>query len=222
MLTLDYLTEVPSMPRTRAASSGENKPAKRATPWLVPPSAEERVRICIRAAELRARAVSYKEIAAELGLESPLAAKKCAETGYGLAPGEDLRMARRRAADELDLIRQEAWKIIDNPGYATTVTGKLVLVPDPETGIDKPQPDQMARNAALNTLKGVNAEYRKLHGTDAPRQTVSVVATAPLEELQAAVEHMRAEVAEAERQAAMDAFRGPDDDGPLALPAGTG
>jgi hypothetical protein len=80
----------------------------------------------------------------------------------------------------------------------------------------------MARTAALNAIRGVNAEYRKLHGTDAPRQTVSVVATAPLEELQAAVEHMRAEVAEAERQAAMDAYRGPDDDGPLALPAGAG
>ena len=132
-------------------------------------------------------------------------------------------MARRRAADELDLIRGEAWKIIDNPGYATTVTGKLVLVPDRERG-KNPQMDQMARNAALNTLKGVNAEYRKLHGTDAPRQSVCVVATAPLEELQAAVEHMRAEVAEAERQAAMEAFR-PDDDDPggmLALPAGGG
>ena len=132
-------------------------------------------------------------------------------------------MARRRAADELDLIRREAWKIIDNPGYATTVTGKLVLVPDPVTGEELPQPDQMARNAALNTLKGVNAEYRKLHGTDAPRQTVSVVASAPLEELQAAVEAMRAEVAEAERIAAMEAMQGPDDDGdgPLALPAGS-
>jgi hypothetical protein len=211
------------MPRPRAASSGENKPAKRAaTPWLVPPSAEERVRLCIRAAELRARSMSYKDIQAELGLESALAAKKCAEVGYGLAPGEDLRMARRRAADELDEIRRELWKVVDNPGMATTVTGKLVLIPDPDTGEEKPQPDQMARTAALNAIRGVNAEYRKLHGTDAPRQTVSVVATAPLEELQAAVEHMRAEVAEAERQAAMDAYRGPDDDGPLALPAGAG
>ena len=198
-------------------------PAKRrsgGTPWKIGPVGEERARICIRAAELRARSVSYRDIAKELGLDSPLAAKKCAETGYGLAPGEDLRMARRRAADELDLIRVEAWKIIDNPGYATTVTGKLVLVPG-ENGVEKPQMDQMARNAALNTLKGVNAEYRKLHGTDAPRQSVSVVATAPLEELQAAVEHMRAEVAEAERQAAMEAY--PDDDGPgemRALPPG--
>jgi hypothetical protein len=131
-------------------------------------------------------------------------------------------MARRRAADELDEIRRELWKVVDNPGMATTVTGKLVLIPDPDTGEEKPQPDQMARTAALNAIRGVNAEYRKLHGTDAPRQTVSVVATAPLEELQAAVEHMRAEVAEAERQAAMDAFKGPDDDGGmLALPAGT-
>lgn len=211
------------MPRT-AAGNGETKPAKRGggVPWKIGPVGEERARLCIRAAELRARAVPYADIARELGLNSPLDAKKCAEVGYGLAPGEDLRMARRRAADELDLIRQELWKVIDNPGFATTVTGKLVLVPD-ETGEEKPQPDQAVRTGALNALKGVNAEYRKLHGTDAPRQTVSVVATAPLEELQAAVEKMRAEVAEAERQAAMEAYP-PDDDDPggmLALPAGS-
>ena len=208
----------------RPAPDG-NKPAKRpaATPWKIGPVGEERARICIRAAELRARSVSYRDIAAELGLDSPLAAKKCAETGYGLAPGEDLRMARRRAADELDEIRREAWQVVENPGWATTVTGKLVLIPD-ENGTEKPQLDRQAVIAALNVLRGANSEYRKLHGTDAPRQTVSVVASAPLEELQAAVEHMRAEVAEAERQAAMDAYSPPDDDpGTMrALPPGQG
>ena len=204
--------------RTRAAA----RRTAAAAPWKVGPVAEERARVCIRAAELRARSATWKAIADELGLDSPMAAKKCAEVGFGLAPGEDLRMARRRAADELDLIRRELWNVIDNPGYATTVTGKLVLVPDAVTGEEKPQPDQMARTAALNALKAVNAEYRKLHGTDAPRQSVSVVASAPLEELQAAVESMRAEVAEAERQAARDAL-GPDDPGGmLALPSGRG
>jgi hypothetical protein len=211
------------VPRSESSGNG-SRPARRssAVPWKIGPVGEERARICIRAAELRARAVPYKDIAAELGLDSPLAAKKCAETGYGLAPGEDLRMARRRAADELDLIRRDLWKVVDSPGFATTVTGKLVLVPDPDTGEELPQPDQQTRVSALNALRAVNAEYRKLYGTDAPRQTVSVVASAPLEELQAAVEAMRAEVAEAERQAQLEAQRGPDDDGGgmRALPAG--
>ena len=193
------------------------KPSASTPAWRMSPMAVEKAQTCIRAAEMRARAASFRDIAAELGLSSPAEAKKCAEVGYGLAPGEDLRMARRRAADELDLIRREAWKVIDNPGYATTVTGKLVLVPDPETGEEKPQPDQMARIGAIRALTAVNAEYRKLFGTDAPKRSVSLVTS--VEEINAEAERVRAEIAEAQRQAALG-----DEDGEAggmrALPPG--
>ena len=59
-------------------------------------------------------------------------------------------------------------------------------------------------------------------GADAPRRSVSIVAS--VEEINAEVERVKAEIAEAERQAAMEAYSGPDDDpgGPRALPPGRG
>ena len=108
--------------------------ASAGTPWKIGPVGEERARICIRAAELRARSVSYRDIAKELGLDSPLAAKKCAETGYGLAPGEDLRMARRRAADELDLIRRRGMEDHREPRLRHDRHREADPVPDRERG----------------------------------------------------------------------------------------
>ena len=198
------------------------KPPRPSPAWKISPMSIEKAQTCIRAAELRARSMSFRDIAAELVLSSPAEAKKCAEVGYGLAPGEDLRMARRRAADELDEIRREAWKVVENPGYATTVTGKLVLIPDPETGEEKPQLDKQAVIAALNLLKAVNAEYRKLYGTDAPKRSLSVVTS--LEEVNAEIERVRAEIEEGERQTLLDVQGAGDDDpgGPKALPPGRG
>lgn len=199
---------------------GEKKrpPVKR-KPWAIPAVAVEQMQTCFRAADMSAKGASWPAIAKELGLESALAARKCAERGYGLAPGEDYQMARRKAATELDMLRRESWKIIDDPGPMTTVSGALIL--DPETR--EPMEDRQAKIAAINSLRAINAEYRKLYGTDAPKLTASVSASAPLEDLQAAVIRMRAEVAAAEAEAADDpAPDDDDDDGPLALPAGTG
>jgi hypothetical protein len=189
-------------------------------PWQITPAAAEQAQACIKAADMAARGARYADIAAELGLASPLEAKKCVIRGYSLAPGEDYRMGRRKAADELDLLRREFWKIVDDPGWATTVTGKLIVIADPETGIEGPVPDRQAKIAALNGLRAVNAEYRKLFGTDAPRQTVAIQASTSLDELQSHIARVKAEIAAAE---AGELDQGPDDGaGPLALPAGSG
>ena len=55
------------MTRTPAVPSADGKPSPRKgssrTPaWKIGPVGEEQARICIRAAELRARAVSYRDI----------------------------------------------------------------------------------------------------------------------------------------------------------------
>jgi hypothetical protein len=79
----------------------------------------ERARLCLRAAQLRADGQPYSQIATDLSLDSPAAAKRCAEVGYSLGPSEDLRMLRQRAALELDLIRQQLRKIIPEEGDAS-------------------------------------------------------------------------------------------------------
>lgn len=197
-------------------------PPGKPNPYALSPLATEQAQVCIRAADMAARGARFADIAAELSLASPAEAKKCVLKGYSLAPGEDYRMGRRKAADELDLLRREYWKIIDDPGYATTVTGKLVTITDPETGEEHHPEDKQVKIAALNGLKAVNAEYRKLYGTDAPKQTVAIQASTSLDELNAHIARVKAEIAAAE---AGDGYGGPpddDDDGPLALPAGSG
>lgn len=186
----------------------------RKNPWALTPLATEQAQVCIRAADLAARGQNFAAIAAELGLASPLEAKKCVIKGYSIAPGEDYRMGRRKAADQLDLLTREFWKIYDNPGYATTVTGKLILVQDPATGEERPLEDTAAKIAALNGLRAVNAEYRKLYGTDAPRQTVSINAASSLDEIHQHIARVRAELAEEQDGP------GDGDEGPLALPGG--
>ena len=64
------------------------------------PVEAEGARLCIRAAQLRAEGRPYEAIAVELGFESRVHAKKCAEVGFSLAPGEDLQTWRRLAAGE--------------------------------------------------------------------------------------------------------------------------
>lgn len=192
----------------------------RKNPWALTPLASEQAQVCLRAADMSARGQNYAAIAAELGLASPADAKKCVIKGYSIAPGEDYRTARRKAADELDLLRREYWKIVNDPGPATTVTGKLVTVTDHVTGEEKTLEDKQAKIAALNGLKGVHAEYRKLYGTDAPKQTVAIQASTSLDELNAHIARVKAEIAAAETG---ELDQPPDDDdGPLALPAGTG
>jgi hypothetical protein len=175
-------------------------------PYQLSVMAEEQARLCIRAADMAARGETFTSIARELSLASPAEAKKCVEKAYSIAPGEDYRMGRRKAADELDALRREFWKIVDDPGPATTVTGKLVTVEDPVTGEEKTLEDKQAKIAALNGLRAVNAEYRKLFGSDAPRQTVTISAASSLDEIHAHIAKVRAEIEEAE--------------GPPALPPG--
>lgn len=52
--------------------------------WRLTVNAHERARICINAALRRAEGWSYGDIARELGLDSLLTAKKCAEVGFSL------------------------------------------------------------------------------------------------------------------------------------------
>ena len=188
-----------------------------AKPWQMAAQSKENARLCIRAAEMRARGMKWAPIAAELGLDMPMDAKRCAEAAYGLVPAEDLRTGRRVAADELDELRRELWEVVRNPGPRTTPSGAVVINPD--TG--EPYPDQAVKVSALNGLRAVNAAYRDLYGTDAPKQRMILNATASYEQIQAAIAQTRAEVEQAEREALGTGRddEDDDDDGLAGVPA---
>lgn len=199
------------------------KPARKG-PWQIPALQTENARICMRAADMDARGASPGEIAKALGLESAHEAAKCVEKGWSIGPpAANWQTARRKSARILDMLFDRFWGLADDPGPATTVAGKPIAITDPETGEQSYLPDKQVQIAALNGIRAVNAEYRKLYGTDAPRQSVNVNATAPLEDIQAAVLQMRAEVQQAEAEAGADHDwddGGGEDDGPPALPPG--
>jgi hypothetical protein len=171
---------------------------------------QDRVRLCIRAAEYRSKGQTYARIAELLGLDNPQVAKRCAEVGYGLAPGDDLRTGRRRAAEELDMLRRKLWEVADGTYYKVSANGTVVL--DPETG--KPLLDPDAIINALRALTEINKQYRTLIGADAPKLSANVTATASLEDLRAEIEKTRREIEQAERESGFG-----DDDGLAGVPA---
>ena len=162
-------------------------------PVVPGPVAQEKVRLCLLAARLRTRKMKYTDIATELGFSSPQAAKQAVSVGLGLMPAENFAEARRQASEELDEMSRGAWEEIDNPGPMTTVSGKVVI--DPDTG--KPYPDTQVRIQARRLLLDIQKEWRKLHGVDAPKQSVTFSGT--LEDLRAEVEKKQRELAELEQ-----------------------
>jgi len=175
----------------------------------VPASVRAKVQLCIRAAELRVRHARFVEIARELGLPDAATARRAVEEGLALVPSEDVRAVRRLAADELHAVGRSAWGLVDDPGPATTVSGKVII--DPGSG--EPYPDNSVRVAALGKILEVNKELRKLHGADAPKQSMSVVASMSAEEIRSVAAQVMAQARDAERE--VTGFGGPAE-----LPAG--
>lgn len=190
------------------------KPIADKTPWRLPAGQAERARLCIRAAEMRSKGKTYVMIAEALGMDSPVTAKRCAEVGYGLAPGDDLRTGRRRAAEELDMMRRKLWDIADGTFYKVSANGTVVL--DPVTGAPLEDPDAIIQ--ALRALAEVNKHYRTLLGTDAPKLSASVNATGSVEDIRAAIEATRREIEQAERDA-QGIVSGDEDDGTAGVAA---
>ena len=161
-------------------------------PGRLTPVAAEKARLCILAARLRTRRMKFTDIATELGLSSPQAAKHAVSVGLGLMPAENFAETRREITEELDELSRETWKRLDNPAPMTTVSGKLVI--DPATG--QPYPDRQAELGAIRALLDINKARRQVHGVDAPKQSVSFSGT--LEDLRAEVERKQRELEAAE------------------------
>jgi hypothetical protein len=157
-------------------------------PARLTPVAAEKARLCILAARLRTRRMKFTDIATELGLSSPQAAKQAVSVGLGLMPAENFAETRREINEELDELSRETWKLLDNPAPMTTVSGKLVI--DERTG--QPYVDRMAELATRRLLLDINKRRAQANGTDAPKQSVTFSGT--LEDLRAEVERKQREL----------------------------
>ena len=126
------------------------------------------VRLCLQAADLRAQHRSFREIAQELGLASPKDAQKAVQQGLALTPADDVREVRRLEDMRLQEIARSAREIMLNPPPLAQL-GKVVLDDNGE-----PIPDEQVRSRAQEVLLKASAEYRKLHGADAPKKTLAI------------------------------------------------
>ncbi len=128
----------------------------------------QKARLCIEAAELRARHVSFADIARDLHLASPAVAKRAVQTGLTLIPSEDVREVRRLSDQRLDRIARGLLVVIESPGPLVS-QGKIITDED-----GNPFHDRMVQVRAYEALLKVDTESRKLHGADAPRRSVTI------------------------------------------------
>jgi hypothetical protein len=163
-------------------------------PWAVQPKQKERMRICMRAAQMRARGAEYSKIARKLGLKSGADAKKCVEQAWSFSPGDDVYTARRTAAARQNMIIAEAFEVIENPGPMVNVAG---IVRDAD---GNPVPDKANKVAALRVLLEADKAHRQLHGADAPKRAVSAHVVIGPENVDAHIETVLAEIAEERRR----------------------
>ena len=89
---------------------------------------------------------------------------------------------RRQQVEELRLVRQRMWKVLDNPPPAISRTGKIVV---DEQG--EPVEDAAAVLGAAAMIVKANERTSKLRGTEAPRRSVTMTGSASVAEIRAAM-----------------------------------
>ena len=159
----------------------------------IPEASMEKMRVCLKAANLRAQHKTWRSIASELGLANATEAFDAAQKGLALQPVEDLRALRRMAELRFDRLAREALKVIADPGPMVS-QGKVMY--NDATG--EPYPDNAVRVSALELWRKVQADWRKFDGLDAPKRSVTHIEVAD----------MRARSAELRRELGLG-----DDDG---------
>jgi hypothetical protein len=148
-----------------------------------------------RAADLRSRNWSYRQIAKEFGFASPNAAYMAVRRGLVDSVREPIEEARRLALERLDEMSRVAWSILKAEHFTVTTTGRIVE--HPTTG--DPLRDHGPMLAALDRLGKFEEARRKLLGLDAPVKTVTMDA------IDAEIDNVDAEAAELDRLEAVQA-----------------
>ena len=132
------------------------------------PSAEAWARVCVQAANMRAKYWSFQKIAKELDLPSPKEAQRAVRQGIALGPSDDVREIRRLEDERLAGMGAKLLEIISDPGPLVS-QGKVMT--DDEGRVFE---DRMVQVRAIEGLLKVSAEARKLHGADAPKKTMAI------------------------------------------------
>lgn len=164
-------------------------PARRGTGTnlLIPDGQMQKMRLCMRAAQLRAQHKTYRQIAVDLGLETPALAQTAVKQGLSLMPQEDLQDLHRMQVLQLDRVGRKLWSVVENP--PPLVSQGKVMWKDEEAGV--PFPDEAVRVQALRELRQLLADIRKFRGIDAPKRSVSVLAEIPVADIQAHLAELR-------------------------------
>lgn len=163
--------------------------------------ATDKAQLCIRAAELRSRHMSFANIARELHLASPAVAQRAVRTGLTLIPAEDVREVRRLSDQRLDRIARGLLGVVENPGPLVS-QGKVMMNEENPDAPPVPYADQMVRVRAYEALLKVDSEMRKLHGADAPKRSVTITA----DMIAARISELKAELGMTGSQAALEGF----------------
>lgn len=114
------------------------------------------------AAELRARSLSYKDIAVKLGYANESGAHKAVQRALAAAPAEAVAELRAIEAQRLDMLARRLWAVIDTK-YPLTAPDRVFVNKDGDSVAD-PRPII----AAVDRLLRISEQRRRLLGLDAP------------------------------------------------------
>jgi hypothetical protein len=116
-----------------------------------------------QAATLRAKRMSYRQIAVELGYASPGHAYQGVSRALAAAPRESVEEAPLLVLDMLDTLYREVLAIMERP-HPIVQRGHVVMIEHPETGQQSPIPDPYPALKAVDTLLKVIHAQAKLLG----------------------------------------------------------
>ena len=158
-------------------------------------TAMTRMRLCVKAAQMRAAHKTFRQIAVALGLSSPAAAQIAVKQGLSVLPEDNLQDAHRMQVLAMDRAARKLLAVAEEPGPLVS-QGKIIWKREREDPADagEPYPDNTVRVQALQAYLKALADMRKFRGLDAPRRSVSLLGEIPVADLQAHLAQLRAEL----------------------------
>lgn len=151
---------------------------------------------------LRARRMSYTQIARELDYYDASAAHKGVQRAIARANRDSLQESKNMILEHLDQLAQAAWRVLE-ANHIMVQMGKVVRVPDANGDLQPLHDDAPVLNAIDRLLK-IEQERAKIVGAYAPRQ----VQVFTHDSVDAAIAELEREIAAAAANAG-DGGRGP-------------